>query len=77
MVLKRNPGIDSSLTQADVDGVNANLDYLQRKWRLSESRRSTDRITIDVYNLHKFIERFKHTFYSYFTVSCGLLQIFG
>jgi len=35
MVLRRNPGINSSLTQNDLDGIEANLGYLQRKWRLS------------------------------------------
>jgi hypothetical protein len=34
-VLKRNPGIDSSLTQGQVDDIQANLAYLQRKHRLS------------------------------------------
>lgn len=35
LVLKRNPGIDSSVTQGDVDEIEANLQYLQKKWRLS------------------------------------------
>ena len=35
LVLKRNPGIDSSLTQEDVDEIQANLSYLQDKWRRS------------------------------------------
>jgi hypothetical protein len=34
-VLKRNPGMDSSLTQAQVDEIQANLAYLQRRFRLS------------------------------------------
>ena len=34
-VLKRNPGIDSSLTQGQADDIQANLAYLQRKYRLS------------------------------------------
>jgi hypothetical protein len=34
-VLKRNPGLQSSLTQADMDGIEGNLAYLQKKWRLS------------------------------------------
>ncbi len=34
-VLKRNPGIDSALTQGQVDDVQANLAYLQRKFRMS------------------------------------------
>ena len=35
LVLKRNPGIDSNLTQEDVDEIEANLSYLQKEWRLS------------------------------------------
>jgi hypothetical protein len=35
LVLKRNPGIDSNLTQQDVDEIDANLAYLQTKWRQS------------------------------------------
>lgn len=35
LVLKRNPGIDSNLTQQDVDEIEANLTYLQTKWRQS------------------------------------------
>jgi hypothetical protein len=31
--LARNPGIQSQLTQGDVDGMEANLTYLQRAWR--------------------------------------------
>jgi hypothetical protein len=34
-VLKRNPGIDSALTQGQVDDIQANLAYLQRKYRMS------------------------------------------
>ena len=34
-VLKRNPGIDSALTQGQVDDIQANLAYLQRKFRMS------------------------------------------
>lgn len=34
-VLSRNPGIDSSLTQKDVDDIEANLAFLQKKWRAS------------------------------------------
>jgi hypothetical protein len=33
--LKRNPGLESSLTSEDVDGIQANLGYLQKKWRMS------------------------------------------
>lgn len=32
-VLSRNPGIDSTLTQKDVDDIQANLAFLQKKWR--------------------------------------------
>lgn len=32
-VLSRNPGIDSTLTQKDVDDIEANLAFLQKKWR--------------------------------------------
>lgn len=42
LVLKRNPGIDSTLTQNDVDGMYANLVYLQKKWR--ETANSTSGI---------------------------------
>ena len=35
LVLRRNPGIDSALTQNQVDEIQANLAYLQRKYRLS------------------------------------------
>lgn len=31
--LARNPGIQSQLTQSDVDGIEANLTYLQKLWR--------------------------------------------
>ena len=34
-VLKRNPGLESSLTEEDLFGIQANLGYLQKKWRLS------------------------------------------
>jgi hypothetical protein len=34
-VLARNPGLESSLTSEDLDGIEANLGYLQRKWRMS------------------------------------------
>ena len=40
VVLQRNPGLQSSLTQDDVDGVEANLAYLQKKWRLSTNAMS-------------------------------------
>jgi hypothetical protein len=42
LVLQRNPGIDSTLTQNDVDGMYANLVYLQKKWR--ETANSTSGI---------------------------------
>lgn len=35
LVLQRNPGIESTLTQGAVDGMEANLAYLQKKWRAS------------------------------------------
>ena len=35
LVLKRNPGIESSLTQGDIDDIEANLSYLQKKHNLS------------------------------------------
>lgn len=35
LVLKRNPGLESSLTVQDVNAIEANLGYLQKKWRLS------------------------------------------
>lgn len=34
-VMKRNPGLQSSLTEEDLNGIEANLGYLQRKWRQS------------------------------------------
>jgi hypothetical protein len=34
-VLKRNPGLESSLTEEDLFGMQANVGYLQKKWRLS------------------------------------------
>ena len=39
-VLKKNPGLESSLTQDDINGIEANLAYLQKKWRLSVNARS-------------------------------------
>lgn len=35
LVLKRNPGLESSLTVGDINSIEANLGYLQKKWRLS------------------------------------------
>ncbi len=34
-VLSRNPGIQSSLTDDDLNKIESNLGYLQRKWRMS------------------------------------------
>jgi len=34
-VMAKNPGLPSSLTQQDLNEIEANLSYLQRKWRLS------------------------------------------
>jgi len=34
-VLKRNPGLESSITEQDLFGIQANLGYLQKRWRLS------------------------------------------
>ena len=39
-VLAKNPGLESSLTQDDVNAVEANLGYLQKKWRLSVNANS-------------------------------------
>lgn len=39
-VLKRNPGLESTLTTEDINGIEANLGYLQKKWRLSVNARS-------------------------------------
>lgn len=33
-VLSKNPGLNSSLTEEDVNGIEANLAYLQKKWRV-------------------------------------------
>lgn len=35
LVLKRNPGLESTLTQEDLNGMEANYNYLEKKWRLS------------------------------------------
>ena len=35
LVLTKNPGIESTLTELDINGIEANLRYLQQKWRLS------------------------------------------
>ena len=37
LVLERNPGIQSTLTQQDIDAIRANLAYLQKKWRNIEN----------------------------------------
>lgn len=34
-VMGRNPGIEGSLTIGDLNGINANLAFLQKKWRIS------------------------------------------
>lgn len=34
-VIDRNPGIEGTLTIGDLNGINANLAFLQKKWRLS------------------------------------------
>jgi hypothetical protein len=34
-VISRNPGLQSSLTEDDLNKIEANLAYLQRKWRMS------------------------------------------
>lgn len=39
-VLQRNPGIESTLTEDDVNSIEANLGYLQKKWRLSVNAES-------------------------------------
>jgi len=49
LVMKRNAGIESSLTQGDVDGIQANMSYLQRKWRMS------------IYNDLNSVEGFQNT----------------
>lgn len=33
-VISKNPGLNSSLTEEDVNGIEANLAYLQKKWRV-------------------------------------------
>lgn len=40
-VLKRNPGIDSSITQGQLDDIQANLNYLQKKQRTLVNAAST------------------------------------
>jgi hypothetical protein len=64
-VLNRNPGIDSSITQGQADDIQANLAYLQRKYRMSVNSaskattldegftnqiQSGDRLTLDEVN---------------------------
>jgi hypothetical protein len=39
-VMTRNPGIESNLTSEDLDAIEANLGYLQRKWRMSANAMS-------------------------------------
>ena len=40
-VLARNPGIQSTLTDDDLNKIGANLGFLQRKWRLSANSMGT------------------------------------
>jgi hypothetical protein len=39
-VLSRNPGLESNITDEDLDGIEANLGYLQKKWRMSTNAMS-------------------------------------
>uniref|UniRef100_A0A6C0JVA7 Uncharacterized protein n=1 Tax=viral metagenome TaxID=1070528 RepID=A0A6C0JVA7_9ZZZZ len=39
-VIDRNPGVESSLTDENVNDIDANLTYLQKKWRLSANSMS-------------------------------------
>ena len=39
-VLLRNPGLESSLTEEDLSGIEGNLAYLQRKWNMSVNAES-------------------------------------
>ena len=39
-VLGRNPGIESTLTTQDLDQIESNMRYLQKKWRLSANSMS-------------------------------------
>jgi len=41
-VLNRNPGLQSSLTVKDLNEIQANLGYLQKKWRLSANSVSVE-----------------------------------
>jgi hypothetical protein len=41
-VLKRNPGLNSQLTMRDVNDIQANLNYLRKKYRLSINSMSWD-----------------------------------
>ena len=36
-VIDKNPGIEGSLTIGDLNGINANLAFLQKKWRMSSN----------------------------------------
>lgn len=40
-VLSQNPGIESTLTQSDVDDMEANLSYLQKRWRLQTDNKTS------------------------------------
>jgi hypothetical protein len=41
-VLKRNPGLNSQMTLRDINDIQANLDYLRKKYRLSINSLSWD-----------------------------------
>jgi hypothetical protein len=40
-VMQRNPGLESSLTEEDLNGIEANYNYLEKKWRLSANSLTT------------------------------------
>ena len=74
LVLKRNPGIDASMTQEDVDEIQANLVYLQKKWRLSvyndDSVEGFDN-WVDNYNKHydSYSQKYAHGKYDDYTTA--------
>lgn len=57
-VLKRNPGINSSLTQGQVDDIQANLAYLQRYYRMSVNAASNSTLEEGFSNSERFLEGF-------------------
>ena len=59
-VLKRNPGIGSSLTQGQVDDIQANLAYLQRQYRLSVNSVSGRSGLLEGFE-NQFVEDFEDT----------------